>query len=151
MDRYQVSGVEPPPPLTKVVAKIIEMAETAHGKEPDDYQLATRMDSLDSPGRLHRDEAWTRIGVEFWGGDYYAFVVVVGAQYIDKMAGDDAAVLDGEIDLLPVGVITHAQACVVAVEALCTRTDATLNAWKLATFEKIVEAYNARLSAYEAA
>ena len=26
-----------------------------------------------------------------------------------------------------------------------------LNAWKLATFEKIVEAYNARLSAYEAA
>ena len=38
VDRYQVSGVEPPPPLTKVVAKIIEMPETAHGKEPDDYR-----------------------------------------------------------------------------------------------------------------
>ena len=87
----------------------------------------TRMDSLTLPAGYTATEAWTRIGVEFWGGrDYYAFVVVVGAQYIDKMAGDDAAVLDGEIDLLPVGVITYeVQACVVAVEALCTRTDAT--------------------------
>ena len=77
----------------------------------------TRMDLLILLAGYTATEAWTRIGVEFWGGrDYYAFVVVVGAQYIDKMAGDDAAVLDGEIDLLPVGVITYeVQACVVAV------------------------------------
>lgn len=153
VDRYQVSGVEPPPPLTKVVAKMIEMPESAHGKTPDDYQLMTRMDSLIIPAGYTATEAWTRVGVEFWGNrSYYAFGVIVGAQYIDKLAGDDAAVLDGEIDQLPIGVITYeVQACVVAVEALCTRTAANLNAWKLATFEKIVEAYNTRLSAYEAA
>ena len=152
VDRYHVSGVEPPPPLTKVVGKIIEMPETAHGKEPGDYQLMTRMDTLTIPTGYTATEAWTRVGVEFWGGkDYYALVVIVGAQYIDKLAGDDAAVLDGEIDQVPVGVITYeVQACVVAVEALCTRTAETLDAWKLDTFEKIVEAYNAQQSAYEA-
>lgn len=159
VDRYQVAGVNPPPPRYRVVSKVLEMPETTHGLKRNDYSLTTKSDSLPLPDGYLAKEGWVR-------GSWVIYTdqkenkqisvnklkVVLGQNSIDKLADQYYATMDEEEATVPISVVAYNIAAYsINVEVSCERSEKTLTAWQMETYKKVVDAYNALQSAYDAA
>lgn len=149
VDRYQVEGVAPPPPLSRVVATTVELPETLHDPGKNDYVLTTRSASLSIPTGYVAKEAWVQSRSRAL--DDSTLDVAVGQRWFSKDAGDYYSELDDEETTVPIGVQAYNRlSAVIQIEVRCERTTATLRAWQLETYQKVVDAYNSQQADYEA-
>lgn len=150
VDRYQVEGVSPPPPKSRVIGKVIELPTTvAEIKNNDPNLLTTRSDSLALPAGYLAKEAWVG-DVSAVGREGDSLQIGIGRHWLDVTLGQFSTPLDNEETAVPLGVFAvNRLNAVIHIEVRCERSNETLRAWQLATFEKIVDAYNAQQSAYD--
>lgn len=140
VDAYQVANVSPPPPKYKIVARAYDQS----GEAP-----ATRTETLSLPEGYLAKEVDLSWSYHFTGLD--RFIVVVGQRRLSVSGGEDFSALDDEDSVLPLGIITaNVSAYALTIEVTCQRSDEALQAWQLATYNAIVEAYNQQKAAYEA-
>lgn len=146
VDKYQVTNVSPPPPKYKIIAKAISQSET----EPK-----AKADSLSLPAGYIAKE-----GHVSWSYGYYVnpgsisvvFSVILGRQKFSLHSGEYFNPLDDEDSTVPIGIRISSNLVnyAITIEVKCKRSDETLDAWKLATYNAIVEAYNQQKAAYDA-
>ncbi|MEO0330862.1 MAG: hypothetical protein AAF223_04125, partial [Bacteroidota bacterium] len=143
VDTYQVANVSPPPPKYKIIAKAFDQSQ----EDP-----RTRSDSLSVPEGYQAQEGYVHYSYSYSasaGG--YSFSVLVGQQKFSLQNDETFNTLHDEDSIVPISiklfnVITYA----ITVEVKCKRSSETLQAWQLATYNAIVEAYNQQKAAYEA-
>lgn len=141
--RYHVDNVTPAPMKSKIVSKGIDIPQAL---DQGGLDVITRSDSLVIPTGYVAKEAWVNSnGLSTPGGVLW---IGVGQNWVE---GDDYVELDDEETSVPLGVVGLGfSSAVIIFEVRCERTDETLKAWKLETFQKIVDAYDALQAEYEA-
>ena len=149
VSKYGVSGVEPPPPLHRIVG--ITLAE-----EPGDGDQFVTLTSneLQVPAGYRAERTWVSGESIFWDitapnelNEFMSFKVGrtgLFTNWSGPMNGED-----GSIPVVGNGYSVAAVA--VAVEVLCTRTTETYAAWQMKTYTAIIGAYNELKSQYDAA
>lgn len=136
---YNVQGITPPPPEWRIVSAGFEQ----NGMSDDQATSKTSKEVVVPDGYVARSfgHAWN---VWHWPG--WHFEVIVG---LEPISGGDTS-LENEDSVVPVSVITaHIAAYIVNVEVFCERTARAFELWQIATFEKIVAAYQQAKAMYE--
>lgn len=140
VDTYQVTNVSPPPPMYKIIGKSYDQSN------PDPE---TRSDTLSVPEGYLAKEAQVSWSYTYTGLD--RLNVVVGQQRFALHGDETFHTLDDEDSVVPIAINTNnILQYAITVEVKCKRSDETLQAWQLATYNAIVEAYNQQKAAYEA-
>jgi hypothetical protein len=165
--KYQVTGVTPPPPADIVIAKSIA------AKRDDDIGQVLSSDTIKvddgyQANKVRVMAAWLGYKPTL-GGSNSMVEITVGSNgfHFDGTSGNydtkwdndyagartfDYGVTPGERSQIPVAVaaswVEHVSA---NIEVVCSRTDDLLAAWKIATYEKIVAAWEKLESDYQSA
>jgi hypothetical protein len=135
---YNVQGVAPPPPAWKVMT----MALDQNGMTDDQAISKSTRELVVPDGYVARN--WGYIWRGWVGSDSY-FQLLVGLN-----PNDGPYTLDNEDSVVPIGVVGNdLRAFAATVEVFCERTQRAYEAWQIATFEKIVAAFEAATAAYE--
>jgi len=158
VNRYRVSGVNPPPVESITTGKVLEIPETRHDPKGSDYTLTTKSDSIEVPEGYLAKEAWARGAWVIYSDQNEnkqisgtKLIITVGRKPINKLDGDDYASLNDEERIVPVGVVAYnVAAYTINVEVRSQRKNATLAAWQMETYKRIVDAYNSLQTAYDA-
>jgi hypothetical protein len=169
--RYQVTGVVPPPPADIVIAKSVA------AKRDDDIGQVLSSDTVKiddgyEARKLRVVAAWLWLKPTVGGSDAHIEITVgkhpfhfdVDSPHFDGNWGNDYQGEDSfdydsttpptprERGQIPVAVaaswVEHVS---VNIEVACTRTDDLLAQWKIATYEKIVAAWQKVESDYQSA
>jgi hypothetical protein len=136
---YHVQGVSPPPPEWKVLPATFDQ----NGMTDDQSTSKSSKDLVVPDGYVAKSFGWHW---NTWGPDDAFFNVLVG---LDAVNGTDGNLSD-EDTVVPVSVISaKVKAYIVNVEVWARRTDRAFESWQIATFEKIVAAYQAAKAMYE--
>jgi 3-deoxy-D-arabino-heptulosonate 7-phosphate (DAHP) synthase len=146
VSKYTVSGVEPPPPLHRVIG--ITMAEEpAEG----DLFVMSMNNELQVPQGYRAERAWV-------GGEQALYDTSNPNEFMSFHIGrtpigvNASGPMNGEDGTIPVVAHGYSVAAMgVTIEVLCTRTAEAFAAWQLATFTSIMGAYNELKSQYDAA
>jgi hypothetical protein len=140
VDTFQVANVSPPPPMYKIVGKAFDQS----GPNP-----GARGDSLSVPEGYLAKEAHVHWSYTYSGVD--RLNVVVGQQRFALHGDESFHTLDDEDAVVPIAInANNILQYAITVEVKCKRSDETLQAWQLASYNAIVEAYNQQKAAYEA-
>ena len=152
-DLYQVGDVDPPPPMFTTIGKSIDQVEMAHGvKLSEDYILTTKADAMPAVAGYRAIEAWVTSKATVPSDDFsWSHRVVVGRHGFELDLGDTYEAMENEDGDLPIAIKAfNVYAYALTVEVRYERTDATLEAWQLATYQSVVTAYNNLKGAYDA-
>jgi hypothetical protein len=146
VSKYGVKGVEPPPPLHRIVG-ITLSEQPASG----DQFVTLSSNELQVPTGYRAERTWVSGESIFWDvsnpDEFMSFKVGrtgLFTNWSGPMNGED-----GSIPVVGNGYSVAAVA--VAIEVLCTRTTETYAAWQMATYTAIMGAYNDLKSQYDAA
>ena len=153
VNRYQVPDVSPPPAEFVTVPKVVEVPETVHRPDADDYIIMMKSESLSVPEGYEAVEAWVYGTWTEYAVPSVKLHVHLGRRIFDKdkANNDDYLTLHDEEGVLQIGVYTYEiAAALLSVDVRCQRKTETLLQWQLETFQKVVDAYNSQLAAYEA-
>jgi hypothetical protein len=155
VDLYHVPDVAPPPPKYRYLAQSVELPETIHPKEEDDYVLMTKSSSLNIPEGYVANEAWVYGTWMEWNTSGWTKVlhVYAGKSFfdVDNLSDSDHKAMNNEEGMMPITVFAvDIGSAAIVVEVKCLRTPEHLEEWQLATYQKIVDAYNNLRSAYDA-
>jgi hypothetical protein len=141
--------VEPPPPEELTVAK-------AYHREGMDHkeQFADSKNDLKVPEGYQASSTFFTFGLHSQthdGGPNWV-TIAVGRCSRFATSGDSAWYpLAGEDDFVPVTIMGRTKFYATNIEVTCGRTDEALKAWKIKTFNSILQAYDERFAAYQTA
>jgi hypothetical protein len=143
---YEATDVKPPPePFT------FEAYDFNTGGEDEDQEFTTST-RVKVPDGYEAYHATVGQVVTVW--DDWATDVVIGQQTHRFAAGDPwvwSINLDGETGMVPFAMVTDKVGDIaLAVEVVCRATDRATALWQADTHAKLVNAYRARVSEYEA-
>lgn len=146
VSKYGVTGVEPPPPLHRVVG--ITLADQPASGD----QFVTLMNNeLQVPAGYQAERTWVGGESIFWDvsnpNEFMSFHVGRTALTMNSsgpMNGEDA-------NIPVVGHGYSVAATAATIEVLCTRTTEAYAAWQMATYTSIIGAYNELKSQYDSA
>lgn len=114
-----------------------------------EYILTTKTDTLEVPEGYRAIEAWVTSNSTVFPG--YGHQVVVGRHRFNLHLGDTYEPMENQDGIIPIAVKAYnVFAYALTIEVRCERTDATLEAWQLATYQAVVTAYNNLKAAYDA-
>jgi hypothetical protein len=132
---YNVQGVTPPPPPSKVVGLALDQSGMA-----DDQSSSKASKELVIPDGYVATTFWYQFGV--WQGSQPYFKLSVG--------GDSSENLSSEDSVIPVALVTQdVRAYAGVVEVWCERTARAYEDWQIKTYEKIRTAHKAAMAEYE--
>lgn len=144
VNTYKVTSVAPPPPLYKVIAKAFDQSQT----DP-----VSRSDSLSVPAGYLAKECEVHFSYGYSASSPgHSFHVLVGQRALFLENGDTSDTLHDEDSVVPIGLrVSHTILnYAVTIEVKCRRSEETLQAWQLATYKAIVDAYLQQKSDYDA-
>ncbi|MFM0389281.1 hypothetical protein [Paraburkholderia dipogonis] len=142
--KYGVTELEPPPPLTKTISKVFSatVAQDPHESAAselipiDDGYMAT--------------QAFLQRSMVFYPN--HVCHVIVGASNFDAFLPQGYTDLTGETGSVAFGYFAYkVELLAGSVEIYCQRTDRGLQVWKLKTHAAILQGYEAKLQAYQQA
>lgn len=149
---YGATGVQPPPDLYQTVAMPWDVPPTA-GDEPVIH--TTRSTTITVPVGYRATKAVVVVYYIFWEDGAPGLALTVGQRFLHFGGATDAGrqhtALDGETGSLPLTLLLDGSLydCTIAVEVLCTRTDASYANWQSQTRDAILQASNDRISEYQ--
>jgi hypothetical protein len=157
VSQYNVADVTPPPALYKVVGVA---ANAGYQKGLDfDVPVTTTLKELQIPSGYAASKAYCHVTKSYVKekktDKVLTFAVRVGNNLFDKsIVGDTEVRFDNNLgdfaSPVPVSVFTqNIAAWTLNLEVLCERTDEAYDAWKLDTYQKIMNAYASLKAAYD--
>lgn len=137
--------VDPAPPYYQTISKAYNRDGIDQGTEfsdskndlklPEGYEATT----FNCSYGLHSE------------GDNWITVMIGRDQRFTSVGGTFSGVLNGEDDFIPICIMGKTKFYALAIEATCTRTDETYEAWQIKTFDSIIKGYDDKMAAYETA
>lgn len=142
---YDVTGLEPPPPLVKTVSKGLDAAVAQSPHE------STK--SLELPIDDGYVAQYAYAGASWLGWDDRTFYFRIGSNWFNALSPSTSYYdLSGETSSVPVAYLAYQIELIAAtVEVFCVRTDQALKAWQLKTHGAITQGYQAKQQAYDQA
>ena len=145
VSKYNVQGVNPPPPETTVLATSMNQISTG---EVNHYTQANK--ELTVPDGYRASTARVNYNITHNAGDSW-FQVIVGIRQIGLGDSGFIANMNNEDSVVPIGVNAKLFCYALNVEVTCTRTAEKLEEWQLETYNAIVAAYESAKANYDAA
>lgn len=147
---YQVAGVEPPPPVSMVIGKAIEQPSTVDELKGKEWTVTTRTDVLSVPAGYVATQCYVVGSWSYFDIADYEMVAVVGRSYLDLRTEYEEP-MSNENAEIPVAIkAKNVRAFAFTVQVECQCTNEHLVAWKIDTWQKVVDAYNTQRAAWEA-
>jgi hypothetical protein len=144
--RYDVTGLEPPPPPVKTVSKGFDATV------PQDPHEASKSDTLPIDDGYRAKYVLFERGGWGWDGDERHWRVLIGSNSIDAWANSGYFNMHGEIGSVAYASEARQMELMAAtVEIFCERTERAFAAWQLKTHAAITGGYLAKEQAYEQA
>jgi hypothetical protein len=152
--RYGAAGISPPPPQYKTISATLSKDDLPDGKSiaitskdlvvPDGYTLSSYEVAM-SVLWIN----WPKFTAQVAGTDYVVINNTGGgnSQLVTDHRGPFTWPITGPVALSVSAYDVHAFA--LNVEATCIRDAATLEAWRLQTYDKIATAYQALQAVYD--
>lgn len=143
--RYDVTGLEAPPPPIRTVAKAFDAVVN---QSP--YESSKSQDLAIDDGYVAK---YALFQCGFW---YYpnsaAWHVMIGSNWVDAINGVGYVDMAGEVGSVSVAYFGHGMRNLAAtVEIFCERTPRAYKAWQLKAHAAITQGYLAKVQAYESA
>jgi hypothetical protein len=144
--QYSVIGVDPPPQPYMTTSKVVE----GTGEEKKGI---TKSLEIPIPEGYQAIKATLMETGNYWGGGAVDVVIDKNGHRWDINANWAWSLpLSNETGSIAMGIKTlSAEAFTVEIEVNCQRTDRALAAWRLKTFDSIVQAYQKQLRDYQEA
>jgi len=142
---YDATGLDPPPPLTKIFSKSIDALL------PQDPHETSKSDAIPlDPGYSARYASFT---YDYWKFSDARWGLMIGSSHMEVIASPSTHInLAGETDSLPIAWETHqVEVFSGTIEVFCDRTSVALAAWQSKVHAAITQAYLAKQQAYQEA
>jgi hypothetical protein len=145
---YEAKPV-PPPPLFITSGKAYHIVGLDHNIQfsdsKNDFKLPEGFEAVrfDATFGLHSET--------HDGGPNWITIAVGRRSRFTTSGGTFSGVLDGEDDIVPIIVMGRTRFYALDLEVVCQRTPAALDAWKIKTFNAILDAYVNQLGNYNTA
>lgn len=141
---YDVTGLEPPPPLVKTISKGLDVAVA------QDPHESTK--SLELPIDEGYVAKYALVQHGWVGWDKRIFQLMIGANWVDGLGTVGYFDLSGEVGSLPIAYLAYQVELIAAtIEIFCTRTDRALQIWQLKIHGAITQGFQAKQQAYDQA
>lgn len=141
---YQVTGLEPPPPPIRTVAKAYDATMS-----PDPHE-STKSDTLAIDDGYRAKYALVQRDMAYYNGA--AFRVLVGSNWYDAFGHTAYLTMAGEVGSVAIAYEAYEiELLALTVELFCERTETAFAAWQLKTHAAITQGYLAKKQAYDQA
>lgn len=142
--KYQVTGLEAPPPPVKTISKGYDASM------PQDPHEATKSETLTIDDGYRAKYALFQRSWVGWDGRVWR--ILIGSNWIDALVTTGYFNMSGEIGSVAVAYQAYKMETLAAtVEIFCERTDRAVVSWQLKVHSAITQGYQAKLQAYEQA
>ncbi|WTW92503.1 hypothetical protein OG216_03540 [Streptomycetaceae bacterium NBC_01309] len=142
--RYNVTGVEAPPPPVKTISKGVDVLSPQDPYESSKSQDFVIEDGYEAQYALLQRSAETY--------DNAIWILVIGRHYLDGLGVDGYRDMSGEVGSTAFSSLTyHVRGFAMTIEIFCRRTERAYRAWQLKTHAAITTGYLAKVQAYESA
>ncbi|RNM13919.1 hypothetical protein [Nocardioides pocheonensis] len=140
--KYDVTGVEAPPPPYKTVTKSFD------GVQPEDPHESSKSEELAIDEGFQAKYALIQCGYWYYDGAYWP--MMIGSNFVDMMGPQGYADMSGEVGSVAFSYMTHGiRDFAATVEVFCERTARAVKAWQLKAHDAITQGYQAKLQDYE--
>lgn len=146
VSKYEATGVNPPPPTTKIVGKAFKNSNLHNG-----YDTSAIGDIRVPTGYLAK-RAWMRDHriTQTNGPSPATLAAIIGLRYVQEDGGTDTVAMNNEDGDLPISVAAvNLLAYSFNIEVECLLSPEAYAEWQLATYHAIMTAYREQLSRYE--
>lgn len=140
--KYDVTGVEAPPPPYKTVSKSFD------GVMPEDPHESSKSEELAIDDGYEAkyaliQSAWEKYDDGFWA-------LIIGSNYNDMLGSVGYLDMSGEVGSVGFSYVTYqVRDFAATVEVFCERTARAFKAWQLKAHDAITQGYQAKLQDYE--
>ncbi len=140
--KYDVTGLEAPPPPYKTVTKSFD------GVMPEDPHESSKSEELAIDDGYQAKYALIQCAWEAYDKAYWA--LVIGSNYNDMLGSVGYVDMSGEVGSVGFSSITYqVRDFAATVEVFCERTTRAVKAWQLKAHDAITQGYQAKLQDYE--
>lgn len=140
--KYDVTGLEAPPPPYKTVSKSFD------GVMPEDPHESSKSEELAIDDGYQAKYALIQCAWEAYDKAYWA--LVIGSNYNDMLGSVGYVDMSGEVGSVGFSSITYqVRDFAATVEVFCERTPRAFTAWQLKAHDAITQGYQAKLQDYE--
>ncbi|MEU8133890.1 hypothetical protein [Streptodolium elevatio] len=142
--RYNVTGLEAPPPPVKTISKGVDVLSPQDPYESSKSQDFVIEDGYEAQYALLQRSAETY--------DNAIWILVIGRHYLDGLGVDGYRDMTGEVGSTAFSSLTyHVRGFAMTIEIFCRRTERAYRTWQLKTHAAITAGYLAKVQAYESA
>ncbi|MBW4707390.1 hypothetical protein KX928_06290 [Roseobacter sp. YSTF-M11] len=162
--KYQVDGIEPPPPAKRILSKVFRYPESAAPQSEPAPEEMTNSLEMGIPNGYKAVEAYiiSQRGrpkhgeTTVPGGILSGVTVFIGESYTSFLWDQSGAIkgnyhkaLDNETGSIMIGLhARNIQSYVIGIQITLLRTGHAMNEWKLKTYDAIVARYQAMMAEY---
>ena len=140
--RYDVTGIEAPPPPYKTVTKSFD------GVMPEDPHESSKSEELAIDDGFQAKYALIQCGAWIYDNSYWP--LIIGANNVDMLGPIGYVDMSGEVGSVGFSYLTHqVRDFAATVEVFCERTTRAYKAWQLKAHDAITQGYQAKLQDYE--
>ncbi len=140
--RYDVTGLEAPPPPVKTVSKALG------GTMPQDpYESSSSADIVIDDGYRAKYALWTAAWNTYSGASWY---LIIGNNSLNVFTASTYVDMAGEVGSVSIATFGwKLRDFAATVEIFCERTERAMTAWRLKTHAALTQGYLAKRQQYE--
>jgi hypothetical protein len=159
-EKYEVVGIDPPPPEFITLSKALVSQEGGEGSSSasgiysmaEDLKIEDGYEAIETHVIAHKENisgAYGHITVSI-GKQSHLFAVMLTDDGSHEYYYNWTTALNDEVDYIPLAVITrYALSYSVVIEIKCKRTGGILDDWRHKTYDAIMQAFLNKRAAYE--
>jgi len=148
---YGVVGLDPPPAPIKTISKTYDLATNTSPRESTKSENLSIDEGYSAKYALLQHD-WMSVDNDTGVTMGPMWRILIGNNWIDALGTVGYVDMAGETGSVPVAYDSYKMELLVAtIEIFCERTERAMNVWRLKTHSAIMQAYEAKLEAYNQA